>query len=154
MRSDSNFFKPVLNFPADFSEEDRARLTAAYQEKIAIRLFLPTNASVISSVMNTPLQPRETVGLYAQPNGADWYAYMVRLRTTTDLTPDEIHQIGLDEVARIHEEMQAVMAEVGFDGSLDEFFEFVNTDEQFFYDEAEELIQGYRDMSDHISDAQ
>ena len=149
--SDSNFFKPVLNFPADFSEEDRARLTSAYRKKIDATI-IPAYQRISNFLGDEYTSAaRETVGLYAQPNGADWYAYMVRLRTTTDLTPDEIHQIGLDEVARIHEEMQAVMAEVGFDGSLDEFFEFVNTDEQFFYDEAEELIQGYRDMSDHIS---
>jgi uncharacterized protein (DUF885 family) len=150
--SDSNFFKPVLSFPADFSEEDRARLTLAYREKID-GTIIPAYQRISNFLGDEYIAAaRETVGLYAQPNGADWYAYMVRLRTTTDLTPDEIHQIGLNEVARIHEEMQAVMAEVGFDGSRDEFFEFVNTDEQFFYDEAEELIQGYRDMSDHISE--
>jgi len=77
---------------------------------------------------------------------------MVRLRTTTDMTPDEIHQIGLDEVARIHSEMHGVMEEAGFEGDLKEFFEYVNTDDRFFYDEAEELIQGYRDMSDHIAE--
>ena len=77
---------------------------------------------------------------------------MVRLRTTTDMTPDEIHQIGLDEVARIHGEMRDVMETVGFEGDLKDFFEFVNNDDQFFYDEAEELIQGYRDMSDHIAE--
>ena len=54
---------------------------------------------------------RETVGLYDMPNGDAWYAYNVRSITTTDLTPDEIHQIGLDEVARIHEEMRGVMEE-------------------------------------------
>jgi uncharacterized protein (DUF885 family) len=75
----------------------------------------------------------------------------VRTITTTDLTPDEIHQIGLDEVARIHGEMRAVMEEVGFDGDLEEFFEYVNTDPQFFFDEPEQLIQGYRDMADHIN---
>jgi uncharacterized protein (DUF885 family) len=68
------------------------------------------------------------------------------------MSPDEIHQIGLDEVARIQKEMHSVMEEVGFEGSLKEFFEFVNTDDQFFYDEAEELIQGYRDMSDHVAE--
>jgi uncharacterized protein (DUF885 family) len=68
------------------------------------------------------------------------------------MTPDEIHQIGLNEVARIQAEMRGVMEDVGFDGGLKDFFDFVNTDEQFFFDEAEELIQGYRDMSDHITE--
>jgi uncharacterized protein (DUF885 family) len=85
------------------------------------------------------------------PNGAAWYDYLVRLRTTTDLSPADIHQIGLDEVVRIHGEMHDVMEGVGFDGGLAEFFEFLNTDDQFYYADPDALIQGYRDMSEHIS---
>jgi uncharacterized protein (DUF885 family) len=149
---DSNFYKPVTNMPEDFSDADRTRLTAAYED--TIRNTIMPAYQRLSNFLGDEYNAaaRETVGLYAQPNGANWYAYMVRLRTTTDMSPDEIHQIGLDEVARIHKEMHGVMEEVGFEGSLNEFFEFVNTDEQFFYDEAEELIQGYRDMSDHITE--
>jgi uncharacterized protein (DUF885 family) len=68
------------------------------------------------------------------------------------MTPDEIHQVGLGEVARIHGEMRGVMEEVGFEGNLKDFFEFVNTDDQFFFDDAEQLIQGYRDMTEHVSE--
>jgi len=149
---DSNFYKPVSNMPEDFSDEDRARLTAAYEDKIS-NTIIPAYMRISNFLGDEYLaKARASVGLYAQPNGAEWYAYMVRLRTTTTMSPDEIHQIGLDEVARIQKEMHGVMEEVGFEGSLKEFFEFVNTDDQFFYDEAEELIQGYRDMSDHISE--
>jgi uncharacterized protein (DUF885 family) len=149
---DSNFYKPVDNMPEDFSDEDRIRLTAAYEDKIS-NTIIPAYQRISNFLGDEYIaSARASVGLYAQPNGAEWYAYMVRLRTTTDMTPDEIHQIGLDEVARIHKEMYGVMEEVGFEGSLKEFFEFVNTDDQFFYDEAEELIQGYRDMSDHIAE--
>jgi uncharacterized protein (DUF885 family) len=150
--SDSHFFKPVANMPAEFSDADRERLTAAYKDKISTTI-IPAYQRISNFLSDEYIgSARETVGLYAQPNGGDWYAYMVRLRTTTDLTPDEIHQIGLDEVARIHKEMNAVMEEVGFEGDLKQFFEFVNTDERFFYDEPEQLIQGYRDMSDHIAE--
>lgn len=149
---DSNFYKPVTNMPEEFSEQDRSRLTAAYEDKI-LNTIIPAYQRISNFLGDEYIgAARETVGLYAQPNGANWYAYMVRLRTTTDMSPDEIHQIGLSEVARIHEEMRGVMEEVGFEGGLKEFFEFVNTDDQFFYDEAEELIQGYRDMSDHITE--
>jgi len=149
---DSNFYKPVTKMPEDFSDEDRARLTAAYEDKIS-NTIVPAYQRISNFLGDEYIgAARETVGLYAQPNGANWYAYMVRLRTTTDMSPDEIHQIGLNEVARIQEEMRGVMEEVGFEGGLKEFFEFVNTDDQFFYDEAEELIQGYRDMSDHIAE--
>ena len=148
---DSLFYTPVSNMPEDFSEEDRARLTAAYEDKIA-NVIVPAYARLANFVGDEYLEAsRETVGLYAQPNGEKWYEYMVRIRTTTDMTPEEIHQVGLDEVARIHGEMRKVMEEVGFEGDLKEFFEFVNSDPQFFFDEPEQLIQGYRDMADHIN---
>lgn len=147
----SRFFAPLSELPADFSDADRERLIAAYEDKIS-NTIIPAYRRISNFLGDEYLgAARETVGLYAQPNGEAWYAYMVRLRTTTDLTPEEIHQIGLDEVARIQDEMRGVMETVGFEGGLAEFFEFVNTDEQFFYDEPEELIQGYRDMSDHIT---
>lgn len=147
----SRFFAPLSELPADFSDADRERLIAAYEDKIS-NTIVPAYRRISKFLGDEYLgAARETIGLYAQPNGEAWYAYMVRLRTTTDLTPEEIHQIGLDEVARIQDEMRGVMEAVGFEGGLAEFFEFVNTDEQFFYDEPEELIQGYRDMSDHIT---
>ena len=149
--TESAFYKPVANMPEDFSDEDRARLTAAYEDKIA-NTIIPTYARLNNFIGDEYVSAgRETVGLYALPNGNDWYAYNVRTITTTDMTPEEIHQIGLDEVARIHGEMHAVMEEVGFEGDLKEFFEYVNTDPQFFFDEPEQLIQGYRDMADHIN---
>ncbi|MGB5630521.1 MAG: DUF885 domain-containing protein [Woeseiaceae bacterium] len=149
---DSNFYTPVKNMPEDFSTEDRERLTAAYEDKIT-NTIIPAYQRISNFVGDDYLgAARETVGLYAQPNGVSWYEFMVRLRTTTDMTPEQIHQIGLDEVARIHGEMHSVMEEVGFDGDLKEFFEYMNTDPQFFFEEREQLIQGYRDMSDHISE--
>jgi uncharacterized protein (DUF885 family) len=149
---DSSFYAPIKAMPSDFNEEQRARLVAAYEDKIG-NTIIPAYERLNNFVGDDYLAAaRETVGLSALPNGKTWYSYMVRLRTTTDMTPDEIHQVGLDEVARIHDEMRGVMTEVGFEGDLHDFFDFVNTDEQFFYDEAEELIQGYRDMTDHISE--
>jgi uncharacterized protein (DUF885 family) len=149
---DSGFYAPIRNMPDDFSNEDRERLTAAYTDKIN-NTIVPAYQQLSNFIGDDYLAAaRETVGLYALPNGEAWYAYLMRVRTTTDMTADEIHRIGLDEVARIHGEMHAVMEEVGFDGGLRDFFEFVNTDEQFFFDEPEELIQGYRDMGDQIGE--
>jgi uncharacterized protein (DUF885 family) len=148
---DSNFYAPIRDMPEDFSAEDRERLTAAYEDKI-LNTIIPAYQRISNFIGDDYLDnARETVGLLAQPNGISWYEYMVRVRTTTDMTPEEIHQVGLREVARIHEEMHTVMEEVGFDGDLKEFFEYMNTDPQFFFDEPEQLIQGYRDMSDHIA---
>ena len=148
---DSNFYTPVRNMPEDFSAEDRERLTAAYEDKI-MNTIVPAYQRISNFIGDDYLDnARETVGLYAQPNGVSWYEYMVRIRTTTNMTPEEVHQVGRNEVARIHGEMQSVMEEVGFEGDLKEFFEYMNTDPQFFFDEPEQLIQGYRDMSDHVA---
>ena len=69
---------------------------------------------------------RETVGLNALPDGAAWYAYNVKSRTTTDLSPQVIHQIGLDEVARIQGEMRKVIKQLKFKGDLQAFFKFLD----------------------------
>jgi uncharacterized protein (DUF885 family) len=79
-------------------------------------------------------------GIWRFPQGAQYYEALLANYTTTDLTPDQIHQIGLDNVARIHDEMRAIMDEVGFEGSLQEFFEFTRTDERFYYDNREAYL--------------
>lgn len=148
---DSLFFNPVRNMPADFSDADRDRLTAAYAKAIeeqVIPAYRRLHGFIGDEYMSAT---RETAGIGDLPNGDAWYAYLVRLRTTTDLSPAAIHQIGLDEVARIHGDMHAVMGEVGFEGDLRDFFAFLNTDDRFYFEHADDLIQGYRDMSDHVS---
>lgn len=146
----STFYNPIKDMPAEFSDAERERLTAAFKADISEKI-IPAYRRMYDFINDEYLgAARETVSLGALPGGEAWYAYQARRRTTTDLTPAEIHQIGLDEVARIHTAMQGVMDEVGFDGDLTAFFEFLNTDDQFYYDEPEQLIQGYRDMSDHI----
>ncbi|SDK69946.1 DUF885 domain-containing protein [Microbulbifer yueqingensis] len=82
-------------------------------------------------------------GAWKLPDGDDFYAHRLNVYTTTDLSADEIHQKGLDEVERIHGEMREIMEKVGFEGSLQEFFEFMRTDEQFYYPNTEEGKQRY-----------
>ena len=148
---DSGFWAPIENMPNEFSNEERKRLTVAFKDAIENKV-LPSYKRVADFVGDEYLAAaRDTVGLYALPDGPEWYAYNVKRVTTTDLAPDEIHQIGLDEVARIHDEIRGVMTEIGFEGDLKDFFDYVNSDEQFYFDEAEELIQGYRDMFERIS---
>lgn len=147
---DSGFFTPIANMPDAFSAADRERLTAAYKDAIENKL-VPAYERVANFMNDEYIAAaRESVGLLDLPNGEAWYAHNVKRITTTDLTPDEIHQIGLDEVERIHGEMRGVMQEVGFEGTLNEFFEFVYADPQFFFAEPEQLIQRYRDMSAEI----
>lgn len=90
---------------------------------------------------------RESIAARDLPNGESWYNYDVRMRTTTDLTPQQIHEIGIREVARIHAEMEQVMAETGFKGSFAEFLVFLRTDPQFYFTSAEDLVRGYRDIA-------
>ena len=89
---------------------------------------------------------RVTVGRSALPNGRAWYDHQIKHYTTTTLGADEIHDIGLREVNRIRSEMEAIRKKVGFEGDLYAFFEFLRTDPQFYYNTAEELLAGYRDI--------
>jgi uncharacterized protein (DUF885 family) len=147
---ESGFYTPIANMPDTFSAADRERLTAAYKEAIENKI-IPAFSRIDNFMGDNYLAAaRDSVGLLDLPDGEAWYEYKVRQITTTDLTPEDIHQIGLDEVARIHGEMRAVMQAIGFDGDLNEFFEYVFSDPKFFYSEPEQLIQHYQDMSAHI----
>ncbi|MBH5321638.1 DUF885 domain-containing protein [Aurantiacibacter sediminis] len=86
-------------------------------------------------------------GVGALPSGEAYYNYMLEQSTTTELTADEIHEIGLSEVARIRGEMEGIMEEVGFEGTLDEFFVFIRTDPQFFFSNDEAGAQAYIDRA-------
>ena len=89
---------------------------------------------------------RESVGRSALPNGRAWYDYQIKHYTTTTLGADEIHNIGLREVKRIRDEMEAIKKKVGFEEDLHAFFNFLRTDPKFYYKSATELLAGYRDI--------
>ncbi len=121
----------------------RERLTGAYRAAIETRV-VPTYRKLRDYMRDEYLpKTRLSDGMEGLPNGKAWYAYNVKRVTTTDYTPEQIHQIGLDEVKRIHGEMEAVMKQVGFKGTRNEFFKHLNTDPQFFFDHREDLIAGY-----------
>jgi uncharacterized protein (DUF885 family) len=92
----------------------------------------------------------DTISISDLPGGAANYAYNVRWHTTTDVTPQQIHQIGLDEVKRIHAQMEQVMTETGFHGTMQDFFHFLDTDPQFFFTNAHDLLMAYRDLDKRI----
>jgi len=125
------------------AEDLRARARTALENE-----FLPAYQELISwldqDINNAPAEP---VGVSTLPNGVAFYNQMLRSYTTTDLTADEIHQIGLDEVARLRAEMIAIKDAVEFDGDLSEFFQFVSNDEQFFYSNDDAGRQRYLDES-------
>lgn len=93
---------------------------------------------------------RQTTAATDLPDGQAWYAHLIRTSTTTDLTAEAIHEIGLAEVARIRSEMEIIQAEVGFDGDLRDFFAYLRTDPQFFFTDAESLLTAYRDICKQV----
>ena len=146
----SPFFKPFLSMPESISEEEGDRLKTAAREAI-VSGVVPAYRSFKTFFEETylPACPEE-VGAWKLPDGEALYAFRVRKFTTTDRTPDEIHEIGLREVARIREQMETVRERVEFEGPLAEFFEHLRTDQQFYYQTGEELLAGYRAMSRRI----
>ena len=120
----------------------------AQSEKALSDYFTPSYNNLLAwleaEIVNAEATP---TGVSRHPNGKDFYNYRLKVFTTTDLTADEIHDIGLSEVARIKEEMLGIKDKVGFEGDLDAFFKFVNTDKQFFFPNTDEGRQAYLDES-------
>jgi uncharacterized protein (DUF885 family) len=146
----SLFWGPVAAMPEGLAEEDRVRLTAAYRDAIAGQI-VPAY-SRLHDFIETEYMPhaRESVAWAELPDGADWYAYRARVSTTTTLSARAIHELGLAEVARIRSEMEQVRDSVGFEGDLAAFFEYLKTDDAFYYDNADDLLDGYRDLKNRI----
>ena len=150
---DSQFFAPVTMFPDTIGAADRERLTAAYTAAIRDKV-IPAYARLRDFVRDEYLpKTRSTVAWSALPDGEAWYAYYAQEHTTTTMTADEIHQLGLSEVKRILGEMDQVRQTVGFKGDLEAFFTFLETDPQFYFTKGEDLVQGYRDLKLRIDAA-
>ena len=112
----SIFYVPVTKFPSTFSEEDKKRLSADYHSTIANKLN-PALAKLAAFLENEYIPAcRTSTGLSALPNGAAWYQVRVSDSTTTQMTPDQIHKIGLEEVARIQGEFAKLGPKLGYDG--------------------------------------
>jgi uncharacterized protein (DUF885 family) len=140
----SLFWGPITNLPAEFTPAERERLTAQYNQAIR-EIIVPTFRKLHDFVRDEYLpRTRTTVGLGGLPNGRAWYELAVRQVTTTDLTPEQIHEIGLAEVARIHREMETVMRQVGWTGDLQSFMRHVQTEPRFRYTTREEMLADYR----------
>ena len=138
-------FNPLRSLPAGLAPAERAALAAEYAAGIRT-VMLPAYARLHAFIREEYLPKcRATAGIGALPGGKEAYAYSVRLQTTTDFTPEQIHGIGLKEVARIKGEMGKVQASVGFKGTLPEFLNFVATDPKFApYKTEDEVLNGYR----------
>ena len=147
---ESPYYGPVLKFPEGFSDADKARLTSEYRDMVENGLY-PANARLRDFLRDSYLPlAREQVGLSAMKGGAGLYQYMIEQTTTLSLKADDIHNLGLSEVARITSGMEAIRKEVGFKGTLPEFFEHLRSDPKFKPASREALTQGYYDIGKKV----
>lgn len=138
--------KPFAEIPETIPVNERARLRRA-AEAAVLEKVIPAFARLHEFLVRRYLPgARESIAWRDLPDGRAWYAHTVRVNTTTDLTPQQIHQIGLAEVKRIRAEMEKVIASTGFTGGFDAFLEFLRRDSRFYFTDAEELLRAYRDI--------
>jgi uncharacterized protein (DUF885 family) len=149
----SVFYRPVAQFQEGMGAQDRERLAAAFTSAISEQI-VPAYRRLHAFIRDEYLpRTRTTVALTSLPQGEEWYAYQVRLQTTTRMTPEQIHELGLREVARIRGELDRIMREVGFHGDLAAFFAHLRSDSRFYYTNADELLNGYRALKDQVAAA-
>ena len=146
----SVFWQPITEFPAEVKPADRERLSKAYADKLATKV-LPAYQRLHDFLKDEYLaQARPTIAWSELGNGAEWYAYLVRHHTTTSMTPEEIHELGLKEVARIRGEMERVKNQLGHKGDLRSFFDALRADPKLYFTDPAELIAGYQLIRERV----
>ena len=146
----STFYGPVRKFPEGISAADQARLRKEYADVIRDRI-IPADTRLRDFLKNEYLPvARDSVGLAGMPGGDKLYAYLIEQNTTLPLTADYVHDLGLSEVKRIHEEMEAVRRQVGFQADLQQFFTYLRSDRRFQPQSKEQLRQGYEEIGKRV----
>ncbi len=142
---ESIFWGPIRNIPETFSDNEKQRITLAYAKAIKQKLN-PAYQKLQLFIEKSYLPAtRESSGLSELPGGNEWYLWQIRRHTTiAELSADEIHAIGVEEVERIHQEMNQVKKQVGFKGTLQEFFLYLQTDEKFYFKTDAEVFARYQ----------
>lgn len=141
--ADSPFYKPFNNMPEGISAARQGTLRTRAQDVIAQKV-LPSFERFRKFFENSYLpMTRSRIGASAQPDGKAFYQFRVEHYTTTSLTADEVHEIGKIEVARIRSEMKTIIGDLDFDGTFDDFLDFLRKDSRFYYDDPDELFAGY-----------
>lgn len=146
----SPFYEVFRKMPDSIPAGVREQLQAAARRTITSKIV--PSYQRLQQFVGQEYQPqcRTTVGLWDTPNGSQRYAELARFYTTTELTPDEIHEIGLQEVARIRGEMLQVITQTGFKGSFDEFLTYLRTDPKFRYTDPQQLLTAYEAMAKRV----
>jgi uncharacterized protein (DUF885 family) len=140
---ESLYYKPLKNFPHDMAAADQDRLRNEAQA--AIRDQVVPAYRDFAKFFEAEYYPAcfDDVGAWQLPRGKELYSFRARQFTTTGKTPEEIHAIGLAEVARIRAEMEKIVKQVNFEGTFQQFLTHLRTDKKFYYDTPEELLNGY-----------
>ena len=147
---DSVLFTPVRESKV-LSAEEKAKISKEYSQ------FINESLTPLFKKMTEFLEKeylpaaRNTDGLSALPNGKAWYEFQVRTHTNLQISADEIHELGLSEVRRIHSEMMNIARQTGFKGSLKEFFHYLESDPKFYFKSAEEVVQAFEDAKTRMA---
>jgi uncharacterized protein (DUF885 family) len=147
---DSPFFAPFNKFPDSIGSADRERLTARARNAISTTVVPAYRRLDTFFAKDFLPKLRETDGIWDTADGEAYYQNRIKYHTTTTLTADEIHEIGLKEVARIRGEMDKIIAQVGFKGSFQDFVQYLRTDPKFYYKTGDELFEAYLAVSKRI----
>jgi uncharacterized protein (DUF885 family) len=149
--ADHVFYTPVKNFPEDFAEEDREGLSEAYISMVRDKV-MPVYQKMADFMKNEYLTAsRPTSGYCDLENGDEIYQILVRYITTTDMTADEIFELGEREVSRITKEMEKVKNEVGYDGDLISFFDFVRNNQELMpFTDPQQVINNFNAIHEHM----
>jgi len=141
---------PFTHFPVGIPQREQSRLSSEAQ-KVYAELDRPAFQRLHRYLVTAYIpHTRQSIGMSALPDGAAWYAYNVKVQTTTTRTPQEIHALGLSEVKRIRGQMDSLIASTAFTGGFDAFVTMLRTDPKFFYKDSASLVRGYRDVVKRI----
>jgi uncharacterized protein (DUF885 family) len=146
----SPFYAPFERVSETVGAGQRDELTRAAQDAIRTSVIPAFGRLQVFLAREYLPAARASVGIWDTPEGDAFYRNRVRWFTTTDLSPDEVHAIGLKEVARIRAEMEKIMAQVKFQGTFEQFLNFLRTDPKFRYSSGEELLRAYMVMAKRI----
>lgn len=148
---ESLFWGPIKALPETLTADEKAALTQQYRQMI-LEVLVPAYQKM-TTFLNDEYVPaaRKSVGYSSLPDGKAWYEHQIKQHTTLDLSAEEIHQIGLQEVERILQEMIKVKQTVGFKGDLPAFFNHLQTSDQFYFSSEQEVIDAYTQVKDKIN---
>jgi uncharacterized protein (DUF885 family) len=143
-------YAPFKSFPVGMAPTEQARLQAAARQVLSEHVQ-PAFAAMRGFLQQEYIPAcRSTLAASSLPGGPAYYALAVRENTTTALTPQQVHQTGLDEVARIGAEMDKLIAQIGFQGTRAEFMQSIKRDKRFYFTQPEDMLRAYRDIAKRV----